>query len=253
LLFQRAGRNTDVTPKRLPIKRHPWEKILAHFVESPEELTLKELGEAYGIPYQSMRERSSDHKWTLQRAQYQANLAQKRSNERVKRAVKDATDFDDQSLRAAQIGQSLVAGRMAQIAELFAASQAQHQSAVAELKQGNPVTRADTYSVINYRELGELAKALSLFQDVGRKALGTDINRFEIDGAVQHTADVQVSIVQEMASDDIDRQAALLDAMQRAGLIKLTIEPEDIQDVELIGEDEQQQHQGEDDDDGDGY
>lgn len=220
----------------MAIKRHPWEKVRDHYVEHPEEITLKELSEAYDIPYQSVRDRSSEEKWKFQRAAYQSEVHAKQTANRMKRMVEQANNFDDQSLRAAQIGQGLVAGRMAQIAELFAAGNHHHKVAAEKLKQGLPVERSELYSFINYKELGELAAALQRFQEVGRKALGTDIQRFDVQGEVQHNIEAHISIVQEMARDDVDRQAQLLEAMHRAGLISLEIEEADVEDAEVVGD-----------------
>ena len=100
--------------------------------------------------------------------------------------------------------------------------------------------------------------AATQWQQLGQKALGTDVQRMEIQQDIQHNIDVDVevlSISAELGRDDPERLASFLQAAKRAGLLDevLTEDPppyalesaqtdqtEDITDAELIEEDQQQ-------------
>lgn len=228
--------------KALPIKRHDWETVKAHFIEQTEPVSLRELSEAYGIAYQSVKERSAKERWSYLRAEHQSTVARKAQEDRIKRLLDESEKYDDASLSAAKIGQNLVAGRMAQIASVFAASQSQFNNAVQRLKNGQPVDRTELYSAIRSSELLELANALERFQNVGRKALGTDVQTFNhnVSGEVDHHHELSIS--EEIGKFDADRMAGFMEAAMRAGLNMGQL-GEDILEGEEVDEADQQHQQ----------
>jgi hypothetical protein len=217
-----SARNRTVT-KATPVKRkrpgaqkYPWEQVREHYISAESVITLKDLAEVYTIPYQTVRERAADERWTYLRSEHQVKNAIAVREARTVHLAKESVSFDDTSLRAAKLGQTLIAGRLGQIAALFQASGKNFDATLAKLRAGQPVDLGDLRSVINYKELGELAAALDRFQAVGRKAMGTDVEKIELSGPGGDA--IQVSVHDEMQKPDLDRMAAAMEAMHRSGL-----------------------------------
>lgn len=200
-----------------------WEPARNHFIETAGTLTLKEISETYGINYDTLRERAAKERWTYQRAEYQITRQKAEKEKRLVKLAGEAVKFDDNSLQAAKIGQTLIAGRLAQIAQLFQAGGQTFEAALSKMRSGKPVELHELRSTINYKELLSLGQALTLFQDAGRKALGTDVDRLEITGADGGAVEV-VSINAELNKPDLDRMGKILEVMQRAGIAKLDTE-----------------------------
>lgn len=237
--------------RKLPMRRaskYPWDRIKEMYIESLEPVNLKELSEMFDTPYQAVRERSSEERWPYERAEFQSQANAKKARDKIKLLAREAEAFDEGSLKPAKLGQQLIAGRLSQIAQIFAASQQAHNAAVARLQAGQPVTREDLYSPINYKELGELAAALLRFQEVGRKALGTDVQNVNLTASTEGELNVSVNL--ELQRDDPDRQAALLEVLERTGLIpKMAIG--NAVDGEVIGDEEvENDEEHEDDEEG---
>jgi len=213
---EQAGRK--LPRKNLPTKRHDWETVRAHFIEHTEQISFRDLANAYNIPYQSVKDRAAAERWTYLRAEHQSTVVAKAQKDRIKRLLDESENFDEASLKAAKLGQGLIAGRMAQMAAIFAAQQNTFNNAVQRLKGGQPVAREELYSPIYSKEIIDLANALERFQNVGRRALGTDVQKFEheVSGTVEH--EHELSISDEVGRFDADRMASFLAAAMRAGV-----------------------------------
>lgn len=214
---------TQVVHRTGKTARHPWEQIRDHFITAETALTLKEIAEVYGISYNVVRSRAGDERWTYLRAEYQTNVAIAMRDARSKSLVKEAMGFDDTSLKAAKVGQTLILGRLGQIAQLFQASNVNFEKVLAKVRQGLPLDPHEMRSTINYKELVELANALDRFQMVGRKALGIDSQQIDINAVISGTSTVtaEVNIHAELSKPDLDRTTAVFEAMRRAGLKNL--------------------------------
>jgi hypothetical protein len=215
--LEKTNGRAEALTKRHPC-RYDWPTIKEHFVESGLDVTLKHVSEVFGIPYATVRERAANERWTYLRATFHAELSRANKKQRIERLDKDAKSFDDSSLRVAAVGQVLVTGRLSQMADLFTAGQNQHNETVKKVRAGETPSRADLSSPLNYKELSELAKGLQGFQDVGRKALGTDAQNLNIQGETDVSVDHNVKVTAELAKDDQDRLAAMMLVMQRTGL-----------------------------------
>lgn len=222
---------------------------------SESTLTLKELADIYSIPYETLRSKAGDDRWSYLRAEYQTKNQIAIREARTVALVKEAVSFDDVSLKAAKLGQTLIVGRLGQIAALFQAQGISFERALEKARNGLPLDPSETRSSINYKELVELANALDRFQNVGRKALGTDVEKIDINSSVGVTR-VDVHIGDELAKPDVDRMASTIEAMRRAGLHSLLGEQlalpevaEEVVDGEIIedaeeGEEEAQEDSG---------
>lgn len=199
--------------------KHPWDQIRDHYMTAESSVTMKELAEVYGINYDVVRAKGAEERWTYLRAEYQTKNRIAIQEARTQTLVKEAVSFDDVSLKAAKLGQTLIVGRLGQIAQLFQASGVSFDKVLAKVRAGQPVDLTELRSSINYKELVELANALDRFQNVGRKALGTDVEK--IDLSVIQGSIVEVNISEELGKPDLDRMAATVEAMRRAGLESL--------------------------------
>lgn len=264
----------DPNPPKRPRKRrkvngykYDWLAIRTAFIEGlkeegKEEATfynLKELAERMNVPVVRMREKSSEERWYEQREQYQLRAAKARQTKRILELSGESVDFDSKSLNLAKLGMAMVTARMSEIARDVKDQTRRREEAIQQQLAGNPVDPEDLQTVIDARELNTLALAATQWQQLGQKALGTDVQRMEIQQDIQHNIDVDVevlSISAELGRDDPERLASFLQAAKRAGLLEevLTEDPppyalesaqggdqtEDITDAELIEEDQQQ-------------
>lgn len=211
------------TAKRASRSKYPWERIKDHYITAENIITLRDLAEVYNCPYETMRSKAADERWTYLRTEHVTKAALAKQAKRRNTLATEAVGFDDVSLRAAKLGQSLVVGRLAQVAELFQAQGVNWRNVIEKVKQGIPLEPHETRSSINYKELVELANALDRYQSVGRRALGTDVENLNITGGlnVHDTLQVEVSIGDELNKPDLDRTSAVIEAMRRSGLEKL--------------------------------
>lgn len=223
--------------RRAVATKHNWEMIRAYYVESEAvpSPTLKDISDIHNVNYDTLRDRAAKERWTTLRATFQFELAQQRQQERISTLAKEAIAFDDTSLRAAKLGQTLIAGRLGQIGALFSAGNHLHQRTLQKIQQGEPVTLEELRSAINYKELDALSRSLVTFQDVGRKALGTDVDKLEISGP--EGVPMEVNITHELQKPDQDRIASILDVIQRAGIANIV--PAITGEEEEVGEDDE--------------
>jgi hypothetical protein len=205
-----------------PIQRRatkwPWDKVLDHYVTAESLVTHQELADVYGIPIQTIRSKAAVERWAYVRASHQSQNTIARREARTAHLAKESVGFDDQSLKAAKLGQTLILGRLGQIAQQFQAEGVNFEEALKAIRSKQPFDRYALKSSINYNELIQLANALDRFQTVGRKAMGTDVENISIQNIIDGTATLEVNVHDEMQKPDLDRMAGTIMAMKRAGL-----------------------------------
>lgn len=210
--------------KRGRQSKYAWEAARDYFMSSDENVSLKQVSDEFGIPYDYLRSKASQERWTYARAQEQARIYKMKRQKHLQRMADDSIRFDQTAIDAARLGITLVTSRLAEIAQIHGANKPVMDNIIARLKNGEPVTRQELYSVINYKELRELAQAGVLFQDMGRKAFGVDTTQIEISGPGGEAIEQVISVGAEMGKDDPKRLAAFLEALERTGAVKLNIE-----------------------------
>jgi len=235
--------------KAPPIRRgskgykYDWFDLRIKFVEGykvegsdeREFVNLAEMSEREGVPVQRIRERAADERWYEQRENYQLRMVKARQAKRVLELAGESVDFDSKSLDLAKLGIGMVTARMAEIAREVQESQRRREEALKLQAAGFDANPKDLKTVISARELDMLSKAALQFQEVGQKALGTDVTRMEITQDIHTDIDVDVqvtSISAELSRDDPERLAAFLQAAKRAGLLD-TVLNESQSDVPL--------------------
>jgi hypothetical protein len=232
--------------------KYDWETISQTFIEGltlgsntdeRKMMNLKEIAEHYGAPYETVRAHSAAERWSEKRSDFQARLAIDRQKARIKKLSDEALRFDETSLNAAKLGQGLIAQRLSEIVKELPGATDRRNEAVARLNAGLPVEKWELYPTVNYRELDGLSKSLAMFQQVGQRALGTDVQKHEITGAdggpigITGDFDVTVNIKDELLRDDSARTAAVVKALQAANLIDpRLLGMDDIEDAELVDE-----------------
>lgn len=217
-------------------RRYDWTAIRHRYVSSDALLTAKELAREFGANIGTLRVKMSKERWPYLRVAEQQKIHKKRMAARQKKLVEQGVEFDDLSANTAKMGLALVTGRLAQISAEFGATQATHKANLERLQRGEPVDHRDLWSVINYKELDVLARAALSFQDMGRKALGTDVARVDISGDLEHHVDVdvsgEISIREELSKDDPERLAQMLEVMERSGLVSFNALADDSNVIE---------------------
>lgn len=239
-----AKRQTKKSPVgRKPV--HNWDLVYQEFVEGvktgPDDkdirfYNLRELSERHDIPYNTIRERSGNERWSEKKSAYQSQVMQERQKAKSKLQTENAAAFDEQAYNAGRLGLGLVMRRLGEIAKDAEAKEPVRQAALAALKRGEVIDDKDLRSSIYYRELEALASAADRWQQIGMRALGTDVQKHEISGMdttinVGNTVNVQA----EITRDDPERSAAIISSMIDAGLI-----PAELVDV-LFGEDQDEE------------
>lgn len=212
-------------------RKYDWDSLRQQFVEGfptnadePDGArdwpNLRELSERTNVPYERIREWAAKERWTDLRLAHQTELVKARKLKRAETLGKESVEFDTRNLDLAKLGVRLVGSRMTEIARDAQAQAERRRQAEEDMRNGLPVDYSALRSAINSRELETLGKAAQMFQEIGMKALGTDIERMEISGQINHDVQIEqtISVAQELERDDPDRLAAFLAAAQRAGL-----------------------------------
>jgi hypothetical protein len=233
-------RSTKTVARRTSNQKYDWDHLQQVFVEgltledgSVKLLTLKELSDQFGVPYQRVREKSSELRWRDRRDKVQQELAYERQKQHRKRMVGESVEFDKNALNAAKIGVMLVTQRLGEIAKTHSKKASSLQEAQERLANGEAVEPHELYSAIWFKEIEGLAGALDRFQNIGMKALGTDIQKHEVtnpDGSMSTT----VNVVGELHRDDPERLALILQAMRDTGI--LPSDALEIEDAEVVEE-----------------
>jgi hypothetical protein len=228
--------------------KHDWNMVRNAFVEglkdpnNPDErlfLNLKDLSERMNISNQLVRERSAEERWYDQRQVYQMKLSKSRQVKRINELAKESVDFDSKSLQAAKLGIAMVTTRMSEIARDVQEQQHKRSEAMKLADAGFAVDPRDFDSVIDARELDTLSRAAIQWQQLGQKAMGTDVQKIDINHDIQGQIDLDVevtSVTAELSRDDPERLAAFFLAAKRAGLMDTVLnaneEPEDQLEIE---------------------
>lgn len=236
-----AAPHSAKKPKPPPSKtavrgyKYDWLEIRRNFIEGIGEegdderefVNLVELSKRLDVPLQRIRERAADERWYEQREQYQLRIAKARQTKRVLELAGESVDFDSKSVELAKLGIGMVTARMAEIAREVKEAQIRRDEALKLQAAGFAVDTEDLKTVIDARELDTLSRAATQWQQLGHKAMGTDITRMEIQHDIQASIDIDVevtSISAELGRDDPERLAAFLQAAKRAGLLDTVME-----------------------------
>ncbi len=223
--------------------KYDWLEVRTAFIEGIQEegqeektfMNMVEIAERFNIPVQRVRERGADERWYEQRNEYQLRMAKARQTKRILELSGESVDFDSKSLNVAKLGMAMVTARMSEIARDVKDQQRRREDAINQQMQGLPVDPEDLETVIDAKELNTLAQSAVMWQQLGQKALGTDIQRMEIQQDIQQNIDVDVqvtSISAELGRDDPERLAGFLQAAKRAGLLEQIAEAEELDDTE---------------------
>lgn len=223
--------------------KHNWELISKEYIEGVESTdpkdtnrifySMRELGDRHGVSDQMVRARAAKERWTEKKEAHAMRLARERIRKRQATLVNKGVDFDDKALQVAELGMGMVTQRLAEIAQEVTRRRKIRDEALAKIDAGLPVDKTDLYSAVNYREMEGLASAASRFQEIGMKALGTDVQRHEISGPEGDAIEVKTNIRHEITRDDPERIAAIVSSFEDAGLLELgTIQ--EIIDAEIV-------------------
>ena len=214
--------------KRTRGYKYDWDALRVQFIEGidngkdeKEFVNLKELAVRSQVPYDRVRERAAIESWYENRQGYQLRLAKQRQAKRITELSKESLDFDSSNVKLAKMGIGIVTARMGEIARDIQEQNRRREDALKLQAAGFQIDPQDLLSAIDSKELDMLARAAQQWQQVGQKALGTDVVRHEVSGQIENLdIDVHVtSITAELGRDDPERLAAFLHAAQRAGLL----------------------------------
>lgn len=242
--FSKALNNQTSVTKRSQGYKYDWDYIRTQYIEGIEVLnnegnqpdlreftSLKELAERCNVPYERVRERSASESWIENRSAYQLKMAKQRKAARIMKLSHESVDFDDKTLDVAKIGLDLIQIRLNEIHQDVALAQARKKVAIEQMALGFDVDLKDLKSAIWSKEMDQLARAASLWQQIGAKSLGLDVIKHEIQVEASMEIDIQMtSISAELGRDDPERLAQLFNIAQRAGLL------DGIMDAEVIDE-----------------
>lgn len=205
-----------------PQAKYPWEDMMRDYVEGWDNKgqtvypTGTEIAQRYGVPANQVQNKMAKQRWKDHRQAHQAEVANERKKEAVKKMAGKAIKFDEDSLSVADAGMSVISNRIQFILDVQQAGldPATMDNLKEKLARGEDLNMNDFRGVVYYKELEALAKAAASFQDVGRKALGikdgenTFVNQVNVD--VQQT-----NVAAEIARPDRDRVKGILSIITR--------------------------------------
>jgi len=214
-------------------QQYDWPFLKRMFIEGiPEDpdkpdgkrewLNLRELSERFAAPYKQVREHSADERWRDLKVEYQAKVMKKRQAQRASRMFEVGTEFDDLALDVGNKGLQLVQFRLT---EMIRDGHLREQRRKAIMNSGasdDVLEEAlkDLKSAVSANQLEQLAKAGALFQEIGMKAIGTDITQIQVTGAGGDPISHVVSVAAELERDDPNRLSGFMAAALRTGVMQ---------------------------------
>lgn len=196
-----------------------------------EWLNLRELSERFGVSYQQVRDHSADERWRDIKTEYQAKVMKKRQAQRASRMFEVGTEFDDLALDVGQRGMQLVQFRLTEMIRDGALRDQRRRQImdaggdVADMEDALKELR----SAVSADQLEKLAKAAAMFQEVGMKAIGTDITQIQVSGPGGDPIQHAVSVAAELERDDPNRLAGFMSAALRTGFMQEMLSQQGVQ------------------------
>jgi hypothetical protein len=229
-----AAQLSAAKARKTALSKYDWDGARERFISAEVQPSLKDLAAEMNIPYQQLRTRSSNERWPYLRAEEQRKIFKQKRATHLADMADQSIKFDKSTIDTAKLGMGLIAGRLAEIAAQFAAAQPASRAVIQKMQRGLPVSREELYSVVNYKELGELSRAGLAFQQMGRAAFGTDVQNFNFETNEGSSIEAVINVGAELGKDDPDRLAAMMAAMERANLIQLTLDGEEEEDEDIV-------------------
>lgn len=217
----REVREQKKTERRKVVVKYDWDYARETFISADPPISLKQLSDDLDIPYNYLRQRSSEERWQYLRVEEQRRLFKKKREEHARSVLEKSLKFDESSISTATLGQQLVMARLAEIADLHRAMTPVMQNSIQNIRAGVPVQKHDLYSAIRYTELRELAVAAKLFQDMGRTAFGVDALAKDMEFGENEGIEHVISVAAELGKDDPARLTAILEAYERVGMVEI--------------------------------
>jgi hypothetical protein len=200
-------------------RTHNWDLVKDHYIQGvPDEqtgkrmwLNMRELSEIHEVPYNKLRERKSKEGWDNDRSMYQVQHSRLQSAERNAHLVSEVVDFDAKVLAGSKVGVILIQARLGEIAEQLKYDR--------QIKASGDVESYNSISSdwVDSGEIAQLSRALSSFQDIGRKCLGDAIDDLPVASAEGDPNSIDVR--EELAYAPDERIARTLEVLSEAGLI----------------------------------
>lgn len=219
------GKNLPAIPKKRSTGVYDWDTTRLVFIEGEKmpdgtirNYNQRQLADRMGIPYPTLRMRASRERWQARRDAYLIAYTQESSRKRIAELSQKSVDFDAKAFDTAEMGMAIVKKRLHEIMEESVKKEPAVKEAYERLARGESVARWELLSPIYHRELDGLASAAEKFQQIGMRALGTDIKKVDITGTEGLIQQNTLNIHQELTRDDPNRIAALIKALHETGL-----------------------------------
>ena len=162
-------------------------------------------------------------------------ITRERQKKHAKKLAENSIEFDSSSFNVAKLGIAMVTTRLAEVAQGVQQANILRKDAIRRQSEGEHVEKWELYPHVNYREMDGLASAAARFQEIGMRALGTDIQKHEITGADGNPIEMtSTSIITELNRDDPERLAMLILALRETGLAENMFSDDEIIDGVLL-------------------
>lgn len=192
-----------------PKRTYDWERAKKLYVEGVTRdegihyPSLREVAALVGAPENRIKEKSATAGWTAERAAWQAQVEVTRRQARANAMTQKAVKLDNDAVRVAETGLTLVQAKMTEVAQ--AAQRARSEAGPGGGSGGS----------IDPLELTRLAQAADLFHKIGLRAVGDpETHRLEITGA----NGAPIEIAAQLRRDDPERISSVLAVLHQAGL-----------------------------------
>jgi len=221
--------------------KYDWEYVKDVYVQGyvhPEtgkrewHANMRELAEATGVPYKKLRERKAKGQWDQDKAQFQVQTKKIETDQRAAHMVSEIVDFDAKALAGAKVGVMLIQARMGEISEQLR----YHRDLVRGGFTSETQSKDSTW--LDAGELAQLSRSLTVFQEVGRKALVDAIDHDLVGGNATALDPSVIDVREELAYSDDERLAKTFDSLAQAGLFDAVSAAESAEEAEQ-GSDEE--------------
>lgn len=241
----------ELKPTTSPLARYDWNSAREDYIngwkDSDDVIVFpknKELAERYGIPLQSLLNKITKERWADHRSARERERSIETHQLRLKTLAKKAVIFDETTADAAQVAQKLILERLLELDQIRSRDRARIQAVLDDWDATDPnsvdmeALKAELRPMMWSTEIFELAKAMNLFAESGRRALG--IKEDETGVTMNNQINIEIgtqNIQSELGSDDEARAAALLKVIRNPNLVipELTV-PDLVVDAEVVEE-----------------
>lgn len=184
---------------------------------SREWPTYQELADAFQLPMSTVAQRGSREHWVQLKREYQSDIETAKKQLRITELAVKSVDFDESAFNMAKLGMAIVTNELVDNANKQKLRNKMREENARVRREGGFANDSDIDFIVSVdpKEIANLAASGAAFHLLGRKALGTDVQRHELSGPEGNPIAITASVTEELQKDDSERLADFLAAIDR--------------------------------------